>query len=315
MKLLVKKGTTSKRLKVFINDSTVSTGAGKTALTNSDVTAYYIREGDSSATSISVVSATLGTYTSGGFIKIHDTNMPGAYEFDPPDACFATGANSVLIMIKGTGIAPVLIECQLVDFDPNDAGSLGLTAVQAQLIDSVTHGGAAAKFQLGSTSSTPPFQVNNSAGPAVRWRATGGNNDAFELSGNGTGHDINLSGDGLIAGNINGKILGNGSKTISAIGVRPDDRIISGQALSGFMFEMIDASDNASPATGKTVSGTVCIDGSGGFVALTNSPTEIGFGIYKCNLAAADLTGTNIMLRFSASGCRDTFIELTLQPA
>src|SRR6266851_3671889 len=91
--LLVKKGTTSKRIPIFIQDSTVTTGAGKTGLINSSVTWYYWREdeGNVGGTSVSVVSATRGSFTSGGFIEKDATNLPGMYEIGIPDAALATG--------------------------------------------------------------------------------------------------------------------------------------------------------------------------------------------------------------------------------
>ncbi len=131
MKLLVKKGTTSKLVYVFVNNSSVSTGAGLTGLVynTASLTAYYNREGAAgAATAISLASPTKGTWTSGGFIAVDGTNTPGLYELGLPDAALATGTNSVVVMLKGaTNMAPVLLEIQLVDFDPADATALGLS--------------------------------------------------------------------------------------------------------------------------------------------------------------------------------------------
>jgi hypothetical protein len=46
-----------------------------------------------------------------------------------PDAVFAAGVNHAIIMIKGTGIAPVVLEYDLVSYDPLDTVRLGLTAL------------------------------------------------------------------------------------------------------------------------------------------------------------------------------------------
>src|SRR6267142_1429922 len=112
MKLVVKKGTTSKRMVIFILDSSSTTGAGKTGLTNasSGLTAYYWREdtGNAGGTSISLVSATRGTFTSSGFIEIDATNLPGFYEIGVPNAVLASGAAWSVVMLKGaTNMAPV----------------------------------------------------------------------------------------------------------------------------------------------------------------------------------------------------------------
>lgn len=121
MKLLIKKGTTNKRIQIFIPDSSSSTGAGLTGLTNlsAGLTAYYFRDGDSgTGTSISLSDGTVGTYSSGGFKQISSANLPGVYELGLPDAAIASGSNHVMAMLKGaTNMAPVLLEIQLTDFD------------------------------------------------------------------------------------------------------------------------------------------------------------------------------------------------------
>ena len=130
-KLTVKAGSTSRLEHVFILDSASATGAGKTALTNASITAFYFRPGDTTTTgrSITLAAGTLGTWSSGGFIQVNATDMPGLYEIGIPNAIFAAGANHAVVMIKGTGIAPVLLEYELVAYDPLDTVRLGLTAV------------------------------------------------------------------------------------------------------------------------------------------------------------------------------------------
>lgn len=132
MKLTIKKGTTSKLLQLFIQDSSSTTGAGLTGLVfnTASLTAYYYREGAASATAITLATMTLGTWATGGFIVVDGTNMPGLYQLGIPDAALATGANSVVIYLKGaTNMVQTLAEIQLVDYDPNDAVRLGLTAL------------------------------------------------------------------------------------------------------------------------------------------------------------------------------------------
>ena len=124
MKLIEKKGTTSKILHLFILDSSKSDGSGLTGLVHnsSGLTAYYIREGAASATAISLVTATVGTFTSSGFKEVDATNMPGVYELHPPNACLASGADSVVIFLKGaSNMAPLPIEIQL---DTNTAADV-----------------------------------------------------------------------------------------------------------------------------------------------------------------------------------------------
>ncbi len=116
MKLIRKAGATSEIWQIFIADSSSTTGAGLTGLTNasSGLTAYYHRDTDTSATVISLVSMTVGTFTSSGFKEIDNTNMPGWYQFCPPNAAIAAGAKSCAFHLKGaTNMAPLPIEVDL----------------------------------------------------------------------------------------------------------------------------------------------------------------------------------------------------------
>lgn len=132
MKLNVIKGQASKLAQIFIQDSSSSVGAGLTGLVfnTASLSAYYYREGAASATAITLATMTLGTWASGGFVVVDGTNLPGLYQLGIPDAALASGANSVVIMLKGaSNMAPVVLEIQLVSFDPNDSVRMGLTAL------------------------------------------------------------------------------------------------------------------------------------------------------------------------------------------
>lgn len=115
----LKKGTTSKIILIDIYDSTSTTGARLAGLVynSAGLSAYYNREGAAgAATAITLVTATKGTYSSGGFVAIDGTNMPGHYELHIPNAALATGANSVMIELKGaTNMVPKTILVELAD--------------------------------------------------------------------------------------------------------------------------------------------------------------------------------------------------------
>lgn len=116
MKLQKVVGSTSEIWQVFIQDSSSSTGAGLAGLAfnSSSLTAYYHRDTDTTATAITLVTMTVGTFTSSGFKEIDATNMPGWYQFCPPNAALASGAKSVGIQLKGaTNMAQLNIEVQL----------------------------------------------------------------------------------------------------------------------------------------------------------------------------------------------------------
>lgn len=91
--------------------------------------------------------------------------------------------------------------------------------------------------------------------------------------------------------------------------VKAQTGIRKNTALAGFMFLMTDSTAH-NPKTGASVTGTVSLDG-GAFNSLTNAVTEVSGGFYKVNLAAADVNGDVVALRFTASGADDTDISFT----
>jgi len=104
-----------------VQDSASTTGGGKTgiAFNAASFTAYYVRPAGS-ATAITLATQTVtGAWSSGGWVEVDATNMPGIYRFDIPNAVFATGVDHAVVMLKGaSGMAPVSLEYQLVGFDP-----------------------------------------------------------------------------------------------------------------------------------------------------------------------------------------------------
>jgi hypothetical protein len=121
-------------VRLFIQDSASAVGAGKTGLAfnTASLVCYRARDDDGNAggTAIALVTATKGTWTSGGFVEKDATNMPGWYEFGVPDNALASGSETVDIMFKGaSGMAPSALEIQLVAYDPQDSIRQGLTAL------------------------------------------------------------------------------------------------------------------------------------------------------------------------------------------
>lgn len=138
MKLNIKKATTDVTVYLFIQDSTVTTGAGKTGLVynSASLVAYYVRPLGSAAAITLATQTVTGAHSDGGFVEVDAANMPGVYRLDLPDAVCATGVDSVVAMLKGaTAMAPLILELQLVDntakdvYDRVGAAGAGLTAV------------------------------------------------------------------------------------------------------------------------------------------------------------------------------------------
>lgn len=79
-------------------------------------------------------------------------------------------------------------------------------------------------------------------------------------------------------------------------------------AFSAFTFLMTDSTTHA-PKTGVTVSATRSIDGAA-FGACANAVVEMTSGWYKIDLAASDVNGRVISLRFTGGASDDRDIQL-----
>jgi hypothetical protein len=163
----IKRGSTSVRRLIFIGDSSSTTGAGLANLTHnsSGLVCYYFAGDLSDDVQVSLVAPSgLGSYTSGGFVAVDNTNMPGWYEIGIPNAAL-DGGNEVAIQLRGaTNMAPVNIYIELDSVDYQDSAAFGLSKfadietdtqnIQSRLPASLTGGridSSVGAFQSGVT--------------------------------------------------------------------------------------------------------------------------------------------------------------------
>lgn len=102
---------------------------------------------------------------------------------------------------------------------------------------------------------------------------------------------------------------------IDAIKAKTDNLPVSvkkNTALAKFEFLMVDVADGFTPVTGAVITAERSIDG-GAFASCANSVTELSNGIYWIDLAASDLNGNVITLRFSAGSTADRFVTIVTQ--
>jgi hypothetical protein len=106
--------------------------------------------------------------------------------------------------------------------------------------------------------------------------------------------------------------IGAAGAGLTAIGdVRIANQVKKNTALAGFPFVMTDAVNHA-PSAALAVTATRSIDG-GAFAACANAVVEISNGWYYINLAATDLNGNTIALRFTAAASDDLNITIVTQ--
>ena len=89
-------------------------------------------------------------------------------------------------------------------------------------------------------------------------------------------------------------------------------RITKNVALANFTFLMVLTSDHVTGGTGLTVTAERSIDGAA-FAACANAVVEIATGLYKINLAATDLNGDVICLKFTAATADARILTIVTQ--
>jgi hypothetical protein len=407
MKLSRKPGSTSQILQVFIRDSSSTTGGGLTGLVynTASLTAYYHRDTDTTATAISLVTMTVGTFTSGGFKEIDATNMPGWYQLCLPNAVLASGAVSAAVHLKGaTNMAPLPIEIDLnsqvnvafwndlatvaLPLVPTTAGRTldvsatgeagidwsnigsptttvaltGTTVADTQKVDvntiktnpvvnagtitfpanatiasttNITAGTITTVTNLtnaptnGDLTATMKASVTTAATAATPTVAAvtgdvGGNvygSIGGNLLGSIAGSVASVVGavgsvTGNVGGNVNGNIVGSVASVTAPVTLgtvnSSASNIKKNVSLAGFPFIMTNATTGV-PQTGLTITSEVSLNG-GAFAATTNAATELSDGWYTIDLAAADVNGNTVALKFSAATANDTDITLITQP-
>lgn len=128
-----KKGSTSVSVNVFIGDSTLqgTTRGGKTGLAfnTASLKAYYSRTGSASAAiTLATLADNTAAWSSGGFVEIDGTNMPGVYRLDIPNAALGTGVNEVEIIIFGaTGMCAETVAIDLINQEVGDLNTGAIT--------------------------------------------------------------------------------------------------------------------------------------------------------------------------------------------
>jgi hypothetical protein len=193
-KQLVQLNNTSRTEYVFIQDSSSTTGAGLTGLTYLSAglsLTYVVERGTAGSLGLALLASASAAWASGGFVAVDAALMPGVYRLDIPNVVFAT-ADKAVVMLKGaTNMAPVVLEYQIVGFNPDDAVRLGLTAIP--------------NVAQGTTGSLP---TGNATGQVTV--ATNNDKTGYALSGTQT---FNVTGN--ITGNLSGSVgsIGTGGIT------------------------------------------------------------------------------------------------------
>lgn len=106
------------------------------------------------------------------------------------------------------------------------------------------------------------------------------------------------------------------SADVAAVKAKTDnlpDGVKKNTALLNFTFLMVDSADGKTGKTGLAITAQRLIDG-GVFAACANTAAEVSYGLYKIDLAASDLNGDVVTLRFTATNAIDRDITILTRP-
>lgn len=116
-------GSASQILEVFVNDATVSTGAGLANIVASSVTFAWFRSNMAAVSSGTCTTGTLGTFGVSSFVQALSTNALGWYQFCPPDGVFLSGSSAAIHLSLAPSMAPLPILIELTATDNQTAMS------------------------------------------------------------------------------------------------------------------------------------------------------------------------------------------------
>ena len=127
--MIITKGSTDVTTYVMLVDS--AAGTPETGYTIANLDLQYTRNRETPATKAdaTALAATNTAHTDNYAIQIDATSSPGLYRVDWPDAAFATGADKVILVVSGTGLAPAVLHVELVNYNTQDGVRMGLTAL------------------------------------------------------------------------------------------------------------------------------------------------------------------------------------------
>lgn len=218
-KLSILAGTTSDSELIFIQDSSSTTGAGRSGLAF-NTTGLSATYAFATKTPVTITFATLtavtAAFSSGGFIELNASIMTGWYRFDIPDAALAAGNGRrvALHFFGAASMAPLPAEIELTGWDNQKAfQNQTIAAVVAAVSASVTAMSAniSGNQTVAAVAGTVTALLANSAshggtafvltGERLVFASTITNEPAWKITGNGTGNGL------LITPGVNGNGL------------------------------------------------------------------------------------------------------------
>ncbi len=113
------------------------------------LTCYYHINTAAATVAVTLVTMTMGTFTSSGFVEMDPTNMPGMYQLCVPNAAYVSGQSVTIFLQGAANMAQTPIEIEITRTNNQDVVRGGITALPAAV-----PGAAGGVFIAGSNAAT-----------------------------------------------------------------------------------------------------------------------------------------------------------------
>jgi hypothetical protein len=247
------------------------------------------------------LASSSAAWTTGGFIEVDAALMPGVYRYDVPNVVFATADKSVVMLKGATNMAPVVLEYQIVGFNPDDAVRLGLTA-----IPNVAQGTTGA---ISTGNATGQVTVADKTGYSLSGTQTF--NVTGNITGNVTGSVGSVSGAvGSVTGAV-GSVTGAVGSVTGSVGSVATAGIAS--IADGFLSRKLAMNGNISDVAVTSIS-SATFTGNNTYTAgdmvqfVTTAPTSFTAGT-KYYVISTSLSSTTFQLSASLGGSAITTVS------
>lgn len=229
----------------------------------------------------------------------------------------------LVIHITGTGADPSDLKLLVVAFDVNSATNLGLSYLDAAASTRAAESGgnlAAVKLKTDNLPADPASNTQINTRLATAGYTAPDNAGITAIKAKTDNLPTDPADESMLEAAIATRMAGSAytapdNAGIAAIKAKTDNLpsgIRKNATLNNFSFAMTDAATHYSFKTGLAVTAERSIDG-GAFASCTNAPAEVGNGVYKINLSAADTNGSVILLKFTAAGADDRMVTIVTE--
>lgn len=118
MKISRQVGTASEILQLFVQDATVTTGAGLANVIGSSVSYSWFRNNQSAvSTGTASTAGAMGVYSTSAWVQISSSNALGWYQFGAPNGAFTSGDVSGIHFYGAPSMAALPVEIELTKTD------------------------------------------------------------------------------------------------------------------------------------------------------------------------------------------------------